>query len=118
MDLIIELVGAVLEVYVELFTSSAENKNISKGRRIFLKILFAVIALSLVAFLVVGIILLIGNPTNVEQIVGIVLIALAAIGMLAHIIIVLVNAKKNKKINEPLDKEDIQYKENDNSLLK
>ena len=118
MDFIIELIGAVLEVYVDFFTSSAINKEMSKGRRIFLKVLFAIIALILVACLVVGIILLIGNPTDVELIVGIILIVLAAAGILGHIIMVIVNSKKNKNINEPLNKENIEYKENNNSLLK
>ena len=117
MDFLIELVGAVLEVYVDFFTSSAVDKNMSKGRKIFLKALFAVIALGLIAFLVVGVILLIGTPTKVEFIMGIILVVLAGAGILGHIIMVLVNAKK-KNIPEPLDKEDIQYKENDNSLLK
>ena len=118
MDFIIELIGAVLEVYVDFFASSAVDKEMSKGKKTFLKALFAVIALGLVAFLVVGILLLIGDPTDVELIVGIVLIVLAAVGILAHIIMVLVNAKKNKNISQPLSKEDIEYKENNNSLLK
>lgn len=118
MYFLIELVGAVLEVYVDFFTSSAVDKNMSKGRRVFLKVIFAIIALGLLAFLAVGIILLIGNPTDVELIVGVVLVVLAAVGILAHIIMVLVNAKKKKDIPKPLDKEDIHYEENNHSLLK
>ncbi|MDE5756925.1 MAG: hypothetical protein K2I23_07535 [Clostridia bacterium] len=115
MDFIIELLGAVLELYVEFFTSSVPDKDISKGKRIFLKVLFTIISLAIIACLVIGIIMIASRQSDVEMIVGIVLLALAGSGILAHIIMVLRNVKKNKNLREPLSKEDI---EDNNKLLK
>ena len=115
MDFLIELLGAVLEVYVDFFTSSVPDNGISKGKRIFLKVLFTIICLVILSCLVIGIILIVSGESDAEKIVGIVLLVVACVGILAHIIMALSNVKKNKNISEPLSKEDI---EDNTKLLK
>ena len=118
MDGIFELLEGILEIYIGIFTESATKGEMSKGKRRLLTVFLSILLLGILACFIVGIVLLAGGKGGIDFAVGIGLAGVGGVGILAQIIILIVNAKKNKKISEPLNKDDIEYKENDNSLLK
>ncbi|MCI8421312.1 MAG: hypothetical protein HFE34_03390 [Clostridia bacterium] len=107
MDDILEfLVENVAELYFEFFQNLLPDKKISKGKRLLLTILCAIVSLGMLACIISGICLII-NGATAEVIIGIVLISLSGVGMLAHIFIAIYNSKKKKNKLEPLDKDSL-----------
>ena len=110
MDVIFEfVVEFIAELYFEFFQNLIPKKNFSKGVRVLLTLLCAIVSLGMLACIIGGIFLIV-DGTKPEVTIGIVLLSLAGVGMLAHILIAIYNSKKKKNIPEPLDKEDFENK--------
>lgn len=106
MDIVFDLIELVLDLYIAFFQYTAPDKELSKRKRFFLRLICAIVTVAIFAGLILGVCLMItGNST--ECIIGIALLALAIIGIIIHIVIAVYNSKKKKTISQPLDKEDL-----------
>ncbi|MDE6474373.1 MAG: hypothetical protein K2L70_04675 [Clostridia bacterium] len=106
MEIVFDLIELVLDLYIAFFQYTAPNEELSKRKRFFLRLICAIVTVAIFVGLILGVYLMIGGNTT-ELIVGIVLLALAIIGIIAHIAIAVHTSKKKKAISQPLDKEDM-----------
>lgn len=109
MDIVFDLIEAILEIYCAFFIENASSKSISKGKRIFLKLACAFVCIVILTGLIIGVLLII-NGERTERIAGIVLLILSVLGIFVHIILGVVNSKKKNKIAKSLGKEDFENK--------
>ena len=98
--------GIVLDLYIAFFQYASPNKELSKGKRFFLRLICVIVTVAIFAGLVLGAYLMIGG-NRTQLIAGIVLLVLAVIGLIAHIAIAAHNIKKKKEISKPLDKDEL-----------
>ena len=106
MEIVFDILEMILDLYIAFFDYTMPDKELSKGKRIALRVLCVAVIILIIASASVGIFLMIEGQ-RVGTIVGIVLLAFAVVAIMAHIILALHNSKKKKEITPPLDKDDM-----------